>query len=106
MSKAPTGSVKAYDGSGDWFKIGQTGVCNQSGDFTTNAWCSWDKNTLTATIPKNTPSGEYLLRVEHIGKLLAASLIQNKIASDSSIQAFTGPTSTNPSTSSPAFRSR
>ncbi|KAH6682293.1 fungal cellulose binding domain-containing protein [Plectosphaerella plurivora] len=67
MSKAPTGDVKAYDGSGDWFKISQTGVCSQSGDFTTNAWCSWDKSDLTATIPKNTPSGEYLLRVEHIG---------------------------------------
>ncbi|KXJ89104.1 glycoside hydrolase, partial [Microdochium bolleyi] len=67
MSKAPTGSVKAYDGSGDWFKIGQTGICNQSLDFKSTAWCSWDKNTVTATVPKNTPSGEYLLRVEHIG---------------------------------------
>ncbi|KAI1026535.1 hypothetical protein LB503_013381 [Fusarium chuoi] len=67
MSKAPTGDVKAYDGSGDWFKIGQSGVCNEKGDFTSNAWCSWDKNTLTTTIPKNTPNGEYLLRVEHIG---------------------------------------
>ncbi|KAK1707618.1 fungal cellulose binding domain-containing protein [Colletotrichum lupini] len=67
MSKAPDGSVKDYDGSGDWFKIGETGVCTQSGDFTKDAWCTWDKNTLTATIPKDTPSGEYLLRFEHIG---------------------------------------
>ncbi|EXF83769.1 fungal cellulose binding domain-containing protein [Colletotrichum fioriniae PJ7] len=67
MSKAPDGSVKNYDGSGDWFKIGETGVCTQSGDFTKDAWCTWDKNTLTATIPKDTPSGEYLLRFEHIG---------------------------------------
>lgn len=68
MSKAPTGDVKSYDGSGDWFKIGETGVCNESGDFTKDAWCTYDKNTLTATIPKDTPSGEYLMRFEHIGK--------------------------------------
>lgn len=67
MSKAPTGDVKAYRGDGDWFKIGESGVCNTGGDFTNNAWCSWDKDTLTTTVPKNTPSGEYLLRVEHIG---------------------------------------
>ncbi|KFA50474.1 hypothetical protein S40293_07902 [Stachybotrys chartarum IBT 40293] len=67
MSKAPNNDVKSYDGSGDWFKIAQTGVCNTQGDFTTNAWCTWDKNTVTTTIPKSVPSGEYLLRVEHIG---------------------------------------
>lgn len=66
MSKAP-GDVKAYDGSGDWFKIGQEGVCNKGGDFTKDAWCTWDRNTVTATVPKDTPAGEYLLRVEHIG---------------------------------------
>lgn len=68
MSKAPGGDVKTYDGSGDWFKIGETGVCNEGGDFTKDAWCTWDKNTLTATIPSDTPSGEYLLRFEHIGR--------------------------------------
>ncbi|KAJ0120589.1 fungal cellulose binding domain-containing protein [Diaporthe amygdali] len=67
MSKAPGGDVKTYDGSGDWFKIGETGVCNEGGDFTKDAWCTWDKNSLTATIPSDTPSGEYLLRFEHIG---------------------------------------
>ncbi|KAG6355582.1 hypothetical protein INS49_003544 [Diaporthe citri] len=67
MSKAPGGDVKTYDGSGDWFKIGETGVCNESGDFTKDAWCTWDMNTLTATIPSDTPSGEYLVRFEHIG---------------------------------------
>ncbi|OHE99479.1 fungal cellulose binding domain-containing protein [Colletotrichum orchidophilum] len=67
LSKAPNGNVKDYDGSGDWFKIGDTGVCNQGADFTQGAWCSWAKSSLTATIPKDTPSGEYLLRFEHIG---------------------------------------
>lgn len=68
MSKAPGDDVKIYDGSGDWFKIGETGVCNEGGDFTKDAWCTWDKNTLTATIPSDIPSGEYLMRFEHIGK--------------------------------------
>ncbi|KAL2070858.1 hypothetical protein VTL71DRAFT_13884 [Oculimacula yallundae] len=66
MSKA-AGSVKEADGSGDWFKIFQSGVCNKSGDFTSTAWCTWDKNTIEATIPAGTPAGEYLVRVEHIG---------------------------------------
>jgi hypothetical protein len=65
MSKAP-GSVTSYDGSGDWFKIFQEGVCN-SGDFTSSAWCTWNRDWIAAKIPKNTPNGEYLVRVEHIG---------------------------------------
>ncbi|KXJ85904.1 fungal cellulose binding domain-containing protein [Microdochium bolleyi] len=67
MSRAPGDNVKGYDGSGDWFKIKQEGVCNSGGDFTTNAWCTWEKNYLTATIPRDTPNGEYLVRFEHIG---------------------------------------
>ncbi|KAL2214496.1 hypothetical protein CC79DRAFT_1392348 [Sarocladium strictum] len=67
LSRAPNDDVKTYDGSGEWFKIFQEGVCNQGGDFTTDAWCSWDKNTITATIPKDTPNGQYLFRAEHIG---------------------------------------
>jgi hypothetical protein len=69
MSKAP-GDVRNYDGSGDWFKIFEDSVCRTSGDFTTNAWCSWDATTLAATIPRDTPNGEYLVRFEHIGTLL------------------------------------
>jgi hypothetical protein len=67
MSRATGDNVKAYDGSGDWFKIFEEGVCRQSGDFTTDAWCTWDRNTMKATIPADTPSGEYLVRFEHIG---------------------------------------
>ncbi|KAK1970703.1 fungal cellulose binding domain-containing protein [Colletotrichum sublineola] len=67
MSRAPGDNVKAYDGSGDWFKVYQDGVCNKAADFTKNAWCSYDKDTIAATIPKDTPSGEYLMRFEHIG---------------------------------------
>jgi hypothetical protein len=66
MSKAPTGSVKAYNGSGDWFKIFQEGVCG-NGDFTSDAWCTYNRDWVAAKIPKDTPNGEYLVRVEHIG---------------------------------------
>ncbi|KAI4671671.1 uncharacterized protein J4E78_000167 [Alternaria triticimaculans] len=65
MSAAP-GSVQSYDGSGDWFKIFDEGDCG-SGDFTSNSWCTYNKDTVTATIPKDTPDGEYLVRFEHIG---------------------------------------
>ncbi|CAI6023382.1 unnamed protein product, partial [Clonostachys chloroleuca] len=67
MSRAPGDDVKAYDGSGDWFKIFEEGVCNKGGQLTNNAWCTWDRNWIAATIPKDTPSGEYLVRFEHIG---------------------------------------
>ena len=66
MSKAPTGSVKEYDGSGDWFKIFDEGVCG-NGDFTTTAWCTYNRDWVAAKIPKDTPNGEYLVRMEHIG---------------------------------------
>lgn len=67
MSRAPGDDVKSYDGTGDWFKIFEEGVCNEGGDFTTDAWCSWDKDELAAVVPADTPDGEYLFRVEHIG---------------------------------------
>ncbi|KAF4988094.1 hypothetical protein FGRMN_9960 [Fusarium graminum] len=61
------GDVKSYDGSGDWFKIMEEGVCNAGGDFTKDAWCNYDSATADVKIPQGTPNGEYLLRVEHIG---------------------------------------
>jgi len=65
MSKAPAG-VQAYDGSGDWFKIYEEGVC-EGGDFTSTAWCDYNRDFIAAKIPKDTPNGEYLVRMEHIG---------------------------------------
>ncbi|PKY00551.1 hypothetical protein P168DRAFT_243994 [Aspergillus campestris IBT 28561] len=67
MSKAP-GDVKQYDGSGDWFKVHQEGLCNdisQKGLEDTD-WCTWDKNQASFKIPADTPAGQYLVRVEHI----------------------------------------
>ncbi|KAK3291260.1 glycosyl hydrolase family 61-domain-containing protein [Chaetomium fimeti] len=67
LSRAPGDNVKAYDGSGDWFKIYEDAVCNQGADFTNSAWCGYGQNTLAAKVPKDTPNGEYLARFEHIG---------------------------------------
>ena len=66
MSKAP-GSVKSYEGDGDWFKIFEQGVCKQGVDFTRDAWCTWDKDRIEFTVPAGTPDGEYLIRSEHVG---------------------------------------
>ena len=66
MSKAPS-SAASYDGSGDWFKIFQETTCNAGGSLLDDKWCSWDKDRVSFTIPKDTPDGEYLIRTEHIG---------------------------------------
>jgi hypothetical protein len=66
MAKAPD-SVKSFSGiDADWFKIFEEGVCT-NGDFTRDAWCTWGRDYITAKIPLGTPSGEYLMRYEHIG---------------------------------------
>lgn len=68
LSQAP-GSVKEYDGSGEWIKVYQSLVCKQgatSADFQTEAWCMWGEETIGFTVPETIPDGEYLLRGEHI----------------------------------------
>ncbi|GKT40298.1 putative endo-beta-1,4-glucanase D [Colletotrichum spaethianum] len=65
MSKAP-GELNTYDGSGDWFKVYETGLCGSNPSVDTD-WCSWQKDRIEFTIPTNTPPGNYLVRVEHIG---------------------------------------
>ncbi|KAJ5387223.1 hypothetical protein N7509_009764 [Penicillium cosmopolitanum] len=67
MSKAPTGNVKEYEGDGDWFKIWETTICDESGDLTSSAWCSYGMSQFEFQIPKSTPAGEYLVRAEHVG---------------------------------------
>jgi len=65
MAKVPSGSTAAtWDGSGQvWFKIYSEPVITSGGQL---SWASLNKSAFTANIPKNTPSGEYLLRIEHI----------------------------------------
>lgn len=66
VSKAPA-SVADYDGSGDWVKVMETGLCGNGNPGTNEDWCSWQKDRLEWTIQESIPDGEYLVRVEHIG---------------------------------------
>ncbi|ORY09132.1 glycoside hydrolase [Clohesyomyces aquaticus] len=63
MSKAP-GWVNSYDGSGQWFKVWESGVTGSPS--TDSNWGTWQKDRIEFTIPKSIPSGEYLVRAEHI----------------------------------------
>ncbi|KAJ7214393.1 glycosyl hydrolase family 61-domain-containing protein [Mycena pura] len=65
MAKAPAGTdVSAWDGSGDvWFKIFQIPAI---ADGVTITFPALELTEVTVTIPSQTPSGQYLLRVEHI----------------------------------------
>ncbi|KAH6620310.1 fungal cellulose binding domain-containing protein [Boeremia exigua] len=65
MAKVPTGqTAEAWDGSGNvWFKIYQEEAIVKSDSI---SWASMNKNQIPVTLPKALPSGEYLLRAEHI----------------------------------------
>ncbi|KAI5806086.1 glycoside hydrolase [Geopyxis carbonaria] len=71
MAKAPSGDVKSWDGSGAvWFKIWQKGPTS-----ITSSAITWDTTSTSWSfaIPSSTPSGQYLLRMEHIGLHSAGS---------------------------------
>jgi len=65
MAKAPEGQTAAsWDGSGNvWFKIYSEPASSSGGQL---SWASLNKGSVSVTIPKNVPTGEYLLRIEHI----------------------------------------
>ena len=56
MSKAPSGNVKEYEGDGDWFKIWEQTLCNEKGDLTTDAWCTYGDSQFEFKIPENSPA--------------------------------------------------
>ncbi|TDZ36959.1 Endo-beta-1,4-glucanase D [Colletotrichum spinosum] len=68
LSKAPSG-VASYKGDGDWFKIYEL----TTSDVTDAGlqWASYVNNAgihnFTFTLPKEVPTGEYLVRAEHVG---------------------------------------
>ncbi|KAI1122334.1 lytic polysaccharide monooxygenase [Nemania abortiva] len=64
MSKAP-GNVSDYDGSGDWFKVWESGPTGSP--TSTGGWPTYGKYTMEFTLPTTLEDGEYLLRGEHIG---------------------------------------
>jgi hypothetical protein len=73
MAKVPSGKTAAnWDGSGSvWFKVFTEKPTILNGALT---WGSLNAATASVTIPKATPSGEYLLRVEHIALHSASAL--------------------------------
>jgi hypothetical protein len=64
MSKAP-GAVSEYKGDGDWFKVWESGPDNGPANVDTS-WGTWQKDSMSFTIPKDIPDGEYLVRFEHV----------------------------------------
>ncbi|QRV79179.1 glycoside hydrolase family 61 protein [Ceratobasidium sp. AG-Ba] len=73
LGKVPSGQTAAtWDGSGaNWFKIYSIGADFSSG---TLAWPTDNQSTFKFKIPANTPPGQYLLRIEHIGLHVASSV--------------------------------
>ncbi len=64
MAKAP-GDVASWDGSGNvWFKVYQVSAVTDGGK--TISWPAENQPGYTFTIPKNLPSGQYLVRIEQI----------------------------------------
>jgi hypothetical protein len=72
MAKVPEGKTAAtFDGSGDvWFKVYSQGATFSGGQMT---FASSGKTQVSFPIPKSLPSGEYLVRVEHIALHSAGS---------------------------------
>ncbi|PKS11369.1 hypothetical protein jhhlp_003131 [Lomentospora prolificans] len=71
LSRSPEGvDVRDYDGSGEWFKIEEIGLNLTYSDIPGNegkvSWSLQGKYEFMMRIPKRTPQGQYLLRVEHI----------------------------------------
>ncbi|KAL7269268.1 hypothetical protein RUND412_008075 [Rhizina undulata] len=63
MAKAPS-TAAAYDGSGTtWFRVWERGPTSITTDAVT--WDTTDSD-FTFTIPSSLPSGQYLVRIEHI----------------------------------------
>jgi hypothetical protein len=60
LSRSTTDDLDAYEGDGDWYKIGSLGAKNDSW------WLTRDQTGMNFTIPETTPPGKYLLRVEHL----------------------------------------
>ncbi|EAT92384.1 hypothetical protein HBH56_138170 [Parastagonospora nodorum] len=65
MAKVPSGQTAAtWDGTGTvWFKTYAEPATVANNQL---SWASLNKGSITANIPKNLPSGDYLLRIEHI----------------------------------------
>lgn len=63
-SKAP-GNVTEYDGSGDWFQLFELGT-KKPWNGKDDGWLTKDKNRFTFKLTDKIPSGQYLLRIQHM----------------------------------------
>ncbi|KAJ4364351.1 hypothetical protein N0V95_000760 [Ascochyta clinopodiicola] len=72
MAKVPSGqTAETWDGSGNaWFKIYQEEAITTASSI---SWASMGKAQIPVTLPKSLPSGEYLLRAEHVALHSAGS---------------------------------
>lgn len=73
LARVPSGQTAAtFDGSGSvWFKIyAEDAIITPS----SISWASLGKQQVPVTLPKSLPSGEYLLRVEHVALHAANTL--------------------------------
>ncbi|KAM7196860.1 Glycoside hydrolase [Naviculisporaceae sp. PSN 640] len=59
-SSPESADLTSYQGDGEWFKIASLGALNDT------YWITRDKTGVNFTIPRSTPPGQYLLRVEHL----------------------------------------
>lgn len=68
MGKVPSGSTAAtWSGSGDsWFKIAEWGATYPNGDNSAMSFADYNDSQLSATIPKDIPNGDYLIKIEQI----------------------------------------
>jgi hypothetical protein len=59
LSRAPNDDLQSYKGDGDWFKIAYAGPIDDT------HWQLWPyQSDFNFTIPKTTPPGKYLMRIE------------------------------------------
>jgi len=72
MAKAPSGTVAGWSPTGAvWFKVYQISAVTDGG--TTITFPSQNLAGISFTIPKTLPSGQYLIRTEHIALHVASS---------------------------------
>jgi len=71
MSKSTVANVSNYDGSGPWFKISDQGATYSSAAIN---FLSENIVSYSFAIPKATPPGQYLLRIEQIALHTASTV--------------------------------
>ncbi|KAF9463465.1 glycoside hydrolase family 61 protein A [Collybia nuda] len=72
MAKATNGDASTFTGDGAvWFKVHEVGAVTDGG--TSINWPSYNAVGTSFTIPKSLPSGQYLVRIEHIALHSASS---------------------------------